>query len=176
MRTRGPHWTRFFLRDRRGAAALEFALLAPILLALIFGTIETGWTMVQSIMLDRALDTTVRSLRIGALENPTQQSVRQAICAEAMVLVDCDATLALEFIPIISTASYPADTARCVDRSGKLKPVLRFNPGGREQTVFVRACFMVEPLTPGLGLGLALPKDETGAFRIIAKSGFVNEP
>ena len=42
--------------------------------------------------------------------------------------------------------------------------------------MFVRACFVVSPLTPGLGLGLALPKDETGALRIIAKSGFVNEP
>jgi len=168
-------WQRF-RRDRRGATAVEFALVAPMLLALIFGTIETGWTMVQTIMLDRALDTTVRALRIGQLVNPTQQSVRQAICAEAMLLIDCNNALALEFVPIVNAASYPADNARCVDRSGALNPVLRFNTGGRAQTVFVRACFVVEPLTPGLGLGLALSKDSTGAYRIIAKSGFVNEP
>ena len=165
-----------FRRDRRGVAAVEFALLAPMLFALVFGTIEAGWTMVQTIMLDRALDTTIRSLRIGSLSNPTQQSVRAAICAEARVLADCETTLALEFIPIVSAASYPADTARCLDRSGALNPVLRFDAGARSQTVFVRACFVVEPLTPGLALGLALPKDETGAYRIVAKSGFVNEP
>ena len=165
-----------FWRDRRGASAVEFALVAPMLLAVLFGTIEAGWTMVQTIMLDRALDTTVRALRIGALPNPTQESVRATICDRAMVLVNCDATLALEFIPIVNAASYPADSERCIDRSGALNPVLRFNTGTRSQTVFVRACFVVDPLTPGLGLGLALPKDATGAYRIIAKSGFINEP
>jgi hypothetical protein len=165
-----------FGRDGRGVSAVEFALVAPMLFAVIFGTIEAGWTMVQSIMLDRALDTTVRSLRIGTLSNPTQQSVRATICERAMVLADCVNTLALEFIPIVNAASYPTDNERCVDRSGAINPVLRFNTGARSETVFVRACFVVEPLTPGLGLGLALPKDGTGAYRIISKSGFVNEP
>lgn len=167
---------RRFGRNRRGVAAVEFALVAPMLFAVIFGTIETGWTMVQTIMLDRAVDTTVRSLRIGTLPNPTQGSVRAAICSQAMVLANCETSLALEFIPIVSATSYPADTTRCINRSAPLSPVLRFNTGNRSQTVFVRACFVVEPLTPGIGLGLALPKDETGAYRIIAKSGFVNEP
>ena len=167
---------RRFLRDRRGVAALEFALVAPMVFALVFSTIEAGWTMVQTIMLDRALDRTVRSLRIGAIANPTQEKVRAVICGEAYVLVDCSNNLALEFIQIDSSADYPKDSERCVDRSGKINPVLRFNAGGRAKTVFVRACFVVDPLTPGLGLGLALPKDDTGAIRIIAKSGFINEP
>jgi Flp pilus assembly pilin Flp len=167
---------RRFGRSQRGVSAVEFALVAPMLFAVIFGSIESGWTMMQTIMLDRALDTTVRSLRIGQMVNPTQASVRAAICAEAMILADCTTALALEFIPIVNAASYPTDTERCVDRSGAINPVLRFDPGARSQTVFVRACFVVDPLTPGLGLGLALPKDETGGYRIIAKSGFVNEP
>lgn len=158
---------------------MEFALVAPMLFALIFSTIEAGWTMVQTIMLDRALDITVRSLRIGTLPNPTQASVRTAVCGHAMVLANCNQTLALEFIvipPMATASSYPSDSARCVDRGSAINPVLRFDPGARTQTVFVRACFVVDPLTPGLGLGLTLPKDSTGAYRIIAKSAFVNEP
>ncbi|HEV7293680.1 MAG TPA: TadE/TadG family type IV pilus assembly protein [Devosia sp.] len=165
-----------FLRHSKGAAAVEFALVVPLLLALIFSTIEAGWTMVQTIMLDRALDRTVRQLRIGSLPNPTQESVRIAVCDEALVLADCRANLALEFIPIINPTDYPSDQARCINRGGTLQPVLRFNPGARQQTVFVRACFVVEPLTPLLGLALALPKDESGAYRIVAKSAFANEP
>jgi Flp pilus assembly pilin Flp len=164
------------IRDQTGAAAIEFALVAPMLLALVFSTLEAGWTMVQTIMLDRALDITVRELRIGQIVNPTQSNVRARICSNAVVLFDCDKTLALEFIPITSEASYPTDADRCVDRNSKVAPVLRFDAGGRSQTVFVRACFVVEPFTPGLGLGMALPKDSTGAFRIIAKSAFANEP
>ena len=170
---------RRFLGDRRGVAALEFALVAPMLFAVMFSTIEAGWTMVQTIMLDRALDKTVRSLRIGAIANPTQETLRAALCSEALVLVDCNNMLTLEFVPLpanATAADYPSDSARCVNRNTAIKPVLRFDTGGRAKTVFVRACFVVEPLTPGLGLGLALPKDETGAQRIIAKSGFVNEP
>jgi Flp pilus assembly protein TadG len=170
---------RRFGKNQRGVSAVEFALIAPMLFAVIFGSIEVGWTMVQTIMLDRALDTTVRALRIGQLVNPTQASVRAAICAEARILADCTNALALEFIPIppgATAASYPSDAARCVNRGAAIQPVLRFDPGGRTQMVFVRACFVVDPLTPGLGLGLALPQDETGGYRIIAKSGFVNEP
>lgn len=160
----------------RGAAAIEFALIAPMLLALIFSTLEAGWTMVQTIMLDRALDLTVRELRIGKIASPTQASVRALVCRGAMVLFECDKNLALEFIPIINEGSYPTDSDRCINRSTPIAPVLRFDPGARAQDVFVRACFVVEPLTPGLGIGMALPKDSTGAFRIIAKSAYANEP
>lgn len=167
---------RRFLKDRRGATAVEFALVAPLLIALIFASIEAGWTMLQTIMLDRALDRTVRMLRIGQIPNPTQESVRAVVCQDAMVLANCDTSLTLEFVKINNGSGYPSDSARCINRSTPIRPVLQFDPGSRTDTVFVRACFVVSPLTPALGLGLALPKDETGALRIIAKSGFVNEP
>ncbi|WEK03239.1 MAG: pilus assembly protein [Candidatus Devosia phytovorans] len=167
---------RKFLKDRNGVAALEFALVAPMLFALIFASIEAGWLMVQTIMLDRALDKTVRSLRIGNIPNPTLDNVRAVLCSEAMVLADCQRTVTLEFVPILSPSDYPTDLARCANRLTGISPILRFNAGSRSQTVFVRACFVVEPFTPGLGLGLALSKDETGSIRIVAKSGFVNEP
>lgn len=163
-------------RDRRGAAAVEFALVVPVLLALIFSTLEAGWVMLQSIMLDRALDMTVRELRIGSFANPTQAEMRRRVCDRAMVLVDCDRGLALELIPVPNAASYPDDAVRCVNRDSEIAPVLRFTNGGRNQIMFVRACFVVSPMTPGLGLGLALSKDETGALRIVSKSAFANEP
>ncbi len=164
------------LGDRAGTAAIEFALVVPLLLVLVCSTLEAGWMMVQTIMLDRALDQTVRELRVGSFANPTQESMRQQVCSKALVLHDCVNTLALELIPIVNEASYPVDSARCVNRDSAIAPVLRFTPGGRSQTMFVRACFVVSPITPGLGLGLALPKDGTGALRIIAKSAFINEP
>jgi hypothetical protein len=167
---------RRFRRNTAGAAAVEFALVVPLLLSIIFSTMEAGWIMVQSIMLDRALDMTVRELRIGSFANPTQASMRQRVCERAMVLADCEQALALELIPITSSASYPTDAARCVERNTPIQPVLRFGAGLRAQTVFVRACFVVDPLTPMLGLALALPKDASGGIRIISKSGFINEP
>jgi Flp pilus assembly protein TadG len=168
---------RLFLGDRMGAAAVEFALVIPMLLVIVMSTLEAGWLMVQTIMLDRALDLAVRELRVGSLSNPTQETMRQRVCDKAVVLANCEQTIALELFPITPQGTgYPLDTTRCVNRDSPIAPVLRFNQGGRSQTMFVRACFVVSPITPGLGLGMALAKDATGALRIIAKSAFVNEP
>lgn len=167
---------RFLRRDTRGAAAIEFALVVPILLAIIFSTLEAGWIMVQTIMLDRALDMTVRELRIGSFAAPTQEKMRDRICEQAVVLADCRHTLALELIPVVDASSYPTDAARCLDRSTRIEPVLRFNPGQRSQMVFVRACYLVAPFTPNFALGLLLTKDANGDVRLVSKSGFINEP
>ncbi|WP_323013066.1 TadE/TadG family type IV pilus assembly protein [Devosia sp.] len=163
-------------RNSTGAAALEFAMIAPILIALILGTIETGWMMTQTMMLDRALDMTIREVRIGSFQNPTLERVRNRVCERAVVLADCQASLALEFLPIASKADYPTDSTRCMTRGSDPRPVLRFSIGNREQLVFVRACFIVAPITPMLAVLLSLPGDERGEHRLIAKSGFMNEP
>ena len=170
MRRRG------LARDKRGSAAVEFALVVPVLLAIILSTLEVGWIMVQSIMLDRALDITVRELRIGSFANPTQAKMRDMVCDRAQILINCKTTLALELIPILSPSSYPTDSARCVDRSSRIAPVLRFNAGARTQTIFVRACFVVEPITPMIGLSTVLSLDASGAMRLVSTSGFINEP
>lgn len=176
MTGRGKRRLKALRRDTRGAAGVEFALVLPVLLSIIFSTFEAGWFMVQSIMLDRALDLTVRELRIGSLADPTQSKVRERICEQAVVLADCEERLALELIPIVTSASYPVDTARCIERGSSIAPVLRFSNGLRAQTMFVRACYVVDPLTPDFALGLVLSKDETGALRLVSRSGFINEP
>src|SRR5690606_16681636 len=96
---RGRFFQKFW-RNPAGAAALEFAMVAPVPIGLILGTIELGWVMTQNMMLDRALDMTVREVRVGLLQNPTLERVRSKVCERAVVLTDCEESLALEFLPI----------------------------------------------------------------------------
>ncbi len=42
-------------RNRRGANAIEFALIAPILVMLLFGTMEYSWLFMTQITLDAAV-------------------------------------------------------------------------------------------------------------------------
>ena len=44
-----------FARDNRGVAAVEFALIAPIFLALILSLFETGWLMTKIALADNAV-------------------------------------------------------------------------------------------------------------------------
>src|SRR5690606_34376626 len=107
---------------RTGAAAIEFALIVPVLVVICLSTLEVGWYMVQTIMLDRAVDRTVRELRVGSFANPSQTSMRQRICQEAMVLIDCTENLTVELVPVTTPASYPQDRARCIHRDSPIKP------------------------------------------------------
>jgi hypothetical protein len=42
--------------------------------------------------------------------------------------------------------------------------------------MLIRACAKFDPLFPTSGLGFQLPRDNTGAYALIAATAFVNEP
>ncbi len=42
-------------RNQDGVAAMEFALIAPVLLLIVFATIEYGWYLTQSIVVNNAV-------------------------------------------------------------------------------------------------------------------------
>lgn len=168
--------TKSLLQSRDGAAAIEFAILAPVTLLLIFATLEAGWIITQSIMLDRGLAVASRSLQIGSLVDPTYEEVRARVCREAIILADCETALRLEFTPIDRESDFPAADAPCVDRKVPIAPATAFNPGRRAQMVYVRACYMLAPWSPGLKFGFAMPHSETGEVRLTSLFAFVNEP
>jgi hypothetical protein len=167
---------RRFLADRTGAAALEFAMVAPLFFALLLSTLEMGWTMTKVMMLERSLDQTVRDLRIGRPTGFTHDYVKSLICGDSIVLTDCGKNLLVELIPVPLGTPFPADNAKCVDRGATSQPVVEFDPGKRSELVFVRACYVTDPLTPGLGIGLNLNWNVDDGYFIVAHSVFLNEP
>ena len=50
-------------RDQRGVSAVEFAMLAPLMITMYFGSIEVS----QGISIDRKLSLTARTLQISDL-------------------------------------------------------------------------------------------------------------
>lgn len=166
---------RRFRHDRHGAAAIEFAILAPIVFGLVFSTFEAGWIMTQSIMLDRAVSRGSRALQVSGA-NFTYADFKKTVCDEAIILTDCVKSIRIEFTPINKPADFPTSATSCVDRSINIDPVTTYSGGQRSQIVFARACYVVNPIVPGLGFGLALPKDGTGRIHLTSRFAFVNEP
>ena len=54
--------------------------------------------------------------------------------------------------------------------------MVSFTPGVENEIMFIRVCYVVDPLFPSSGLGLRLKNDPTGGYRMIVTSAFANEP
>ncbi len=165
-----------FGSDTKGAATVEFVILAPILFTTVFSVFESGWLMTKYMMLDRGLDLAVREVRLGLDPTASETSIKAKVCEYALILRDCETSLMIEMTPIATVADIPTTATTCADRTGGTTPLASFATGARSQIMYVRACAVVDPIFPGMGIGLQLPKDASGGFALLATSVFVNEP
>ncbi|MCF6271686.1 MAG: pilus assembly protein [Rhodobacteraceae bacterium] len=166
---------RKFRDDDSANPTVEFVILIPVVMWIVFSVLESGWLLTQQTMLNRGINMAVRDLRIGIDPNPTHDSVKTDICRYATILRDCDSALQLELVE--NTSPISSATARCIDRASEIEPVVDWAPNPGPPVIMVlRACFVVDPLIPGAGLGALLPKDSTGGYNLVSYSAFLNEP
>ena len=83
-------------RSEEGNATIEFVMLFPIIMVLFLSVIEMGLMMTRYMMFERALDLSVREMRLDTEANYTQDSLRDAICTETLIARHCRKTLTLE--------------------------------------------------------------------------------
>jgi hypothetical protein len=176
--------TRRAARSESGNASVEFVFLFPLFLTLLISAIESGLMTMRYVWLDRALDITVRDLRLGIMpiDDPDAQdnhdAVKTAICNRGeLLLPDCMNTMHLELIQVDTTTwNVPDPNAACVDRTGVVNPPLTFQGRAQNEMMIIRACYIVDPLVPDIGLGARFQKDASGGVALIVSSAFVNEP
>ncbi len=87
-------------KGRSGSAAIEFAMLAPVLFLFLFGIIETGVLFFAGASLQNATDDTARLIRTGQMSgNLTASQIKIAICNEVSALISstsCNANLQVD--------------------------------------------------------------------------------
>jgi Flp pilus assembly protein TadG len=172
-----PNSLRRLARDRRGATAVEFAMVAPLFFALVFSVFETGWVMTQTVMLERSLDRTVRHLRVGGANAPkTYDAFVTQLCNETLVIPNCRNRILVEMFVVRAAGDFPAEGAQSVSTSSQSNTTPVYRPDNRSDVLFVRACVVIDPMTPGIGVALALPRDPQAGFRVVAASAYMNEP
>lgn len=174
----GRRLTRLW-RDEDGTSTMEFVLVVPAVMLIFTGAFEAGMLEIRYVMLDRSLDIAVRELRLGQIPSPTHDKLKAEICKRASLIPDCLNSVMLELRPVDTDNWTGINTsATCIDRSEDIntqKPP-NFNAGGDDQLMLVRACAVMDPIFPTTSLGLAMKKDATGAYHLVATSAFVNEP
>ena len=168
---------RVFRKREEGAASLEFVILFPAFAIILMSSIEAGMLMIRNVLLDHAVDVSVRSLRLGINPPGDEDELRKMICAQAKYLPDCENAVRVELVRVATdTWSMPSGRVTCVQRGEELQPVLQFQSGVEHEVMLLRACAVFDPFFPTTGLGLRLPKDSTGAYSLVSSSAFVVEP
>jgi hypothetical protein len=129
-------------------------------------------------MLERALDMTVRDIRLGTGSAPQHDEIKDLICERAGFIDDCAESLRLEMIELDPRAWSGLTTeADCIDKSEDIKPVRNFVNGQENRLMVMRACAMIDPVFPTTGLGKALIKDSAaGEYALVSMTAFVQEP
>ncbi|NUB44154.1 pilus assembly protein [Fertoebacter nigrum] len=164
-------------RCENGSATVEFVLTVPVLFTIFMASFESGLLMTRSILLEQAVDRTMRELRLGHLPNATHDSLKTEICDRTVILANCAGSILIELVPVnTNTWVMPTTTTTCADRSDEIQPVTTFTQGGENNIMLVRVCVIQDPIFPTTGIGLALPKDGSGGYGLLAASAFVNEP
>ncbi len=166
---------RRFVAARRGATAVEFALVAAPFLALMFGVLELGLVFMVSTTLDNATEAAARTIRTGQLQGAggSASSFKTAVCDNMTWLgSSCSGKLTVDvrtFPKFADVAMSDPVTDGAVDASKTA-----FTPGNGEDIVVVRAYYEWTLITPMLNAGLA---NLGGTKRLVYSTvTFRNEP
>lgn len=167
--------------EEEGTATIEFVLFFPLFMTVFMSAFESGLLMTRQVMLERAMDLSIRNLRLGLWDDPanppTAEMLKQEICAWATVIPDCMDSLMMELRPVSTATWTPLDpNITCVERDEVLQPVVEFNVGVENEMMLVRACAVFDPIFRSSAWGLNLPLDPSGGYQLAATSAFVNEP
>lgn len=182
-------------RNRDGAAALEFALLAVPFLLLVFAIFETFLAFAGEQLLANAVETMSRKLRTGEITfgqgkptDVTEAEFRQLFCDEISILKMCSETeatnpekLYLDVRQFASFAEMPrevpkltSDTYSDIDTSD-----FAFSPGGPESRNMLRAYYrwqiMTDLMRPYITNIRPANKPVPTDFLIVQTAAFENE-
>ena len=175
--------TRFFKRLRKtlrrddGTASVEFVIAVPVILTIFMASFEAGFFMIRSVMLEQAVDMTMREVRLGHFPTVDAATLKDAICDRIIMFSTCQSAMMIEMERVTTdTWNLPNDLTSCVNRSENTEPAVEMQIGQQNEMILVRACIMQDALFPSTGIALELPLDNQGGYALFSKSAYVVEP
>ena len=166
-----------FRRDEDANITVGFVIMFPIMITMFMASFEIGLLMTRQVMLDRAVDVTIRSLRMGEIPGADQDTLRTIICDRASIIPDCSANLLIELRPVSTSpwADLAGSSTTCINRDEDIE-LPTVNAGAPQEVMLVRVCSVFDPIFPTSTLGIQFNTDEFGGYALVSTSAFVNEP
>lgn len=166
---------RRFSREKDGAQALEFALVAGPFFLMLFAVIEIAYMFFVTTALEDATADAARQIRTGELQlagTANATTLKNEICAKLSIAVQCDGRLDVDVRTFsnFSSANAPSPINGGVYDNSDLQEDF----GGAGDIVVARAFYRWKVFVPQLGTGLA--DIGNGERLLIASQAFRNEP
>lgn len=171
------HWQRF-LRSEAGVATIEFTIAVPLVLSILFSSIDFGAVMLRQVSLHRGVDMAVREVMLGNVPSSGIGDLRTLICNQVMLVPNCESNLTIELRPIDTTTWAGLNSpVRCINRSASIQPTLTFNPSsGNQDLMMINVCASADPFISMTGYILGLNVSSWGDYLVVSTSAFTNEP
>ena len=164
-------------RREDGTASMEFVLMVPVVLLIFMSSFESGLLMTREILLEQAVDLTMRELRLGHYPVVSNVVLSREICSRTIIFPNCEQNIVIELDRITTTTwAVPTNITRCINSSAPVQPVVNLNAGQENDLMLVRVCVSLPAMFPHMGLALAMPMDSLGNYILLARSAFVVEP
>lgn len=169
--------SRLFRRSEKGTATLEFVIVFPIVMFLLIATFETAMLLMRQVMLERALDNSVRLLRLTNDSTVSTDQIAAHICQNTLIMPNCQDVVVVD-LRVVDPPEYelPAEDTLCVDADGNVNPLNEFSMGADNEFMIVRVCAEVQRILPISGFGLNFTRDNNDNLHMTSASVFVNEP
>ena len=167
---------RRFARDRKGATAVEFGLIAIPFFVMLVGLGEVSIMQIAQTNLDMAVGDAARRVRTGEVQTNEQSAsqVSAEICTNLnrLITVECSGNL---FLDVRTYESFNAVANPNPIVNGAVDPDgVEFDPGGPGDIVLVRGLYRWEIITPFFS---SIFGNMAGGDRLLVSSILVrNEP
>ena len=167
---------REFRRNDEGTAAIEFTIIAPIFFAMMFSFYDVGMLMLRQVMLNQAVDMTMREVRIAKPGEWDARRFIDTVCGRTYVLPKCKATMMVDQQAVGRLAvNLPADNVPCRNPKNTTIAPMQYSPSSSGQVMFLRVCAVASPLLPGYAFARHLPTNSAGEVQIITTTAFMGE-
>jgi hypothetical protein len=169
------------LRAKRGATALEFAILAVPLWMILLCLFELGLDFYTQLALDYAVQEGARKLQTGAGNAATSAAIFKTDCLCPVVagFLNCR-QIKLRVFPVTAADYYlnAVSGAGAIPLSNGILSTSgwSFTPGSAATPMFLQAIYTSVPVVAGFIPGFAV-RSATGLVHVTSSTiGFINEP
>jgi Flp pilus assembly protein TadG len=171
-----------FIKDSKGATAVEFGLIALPFFALIVALVQAFLLFFAQSLLENAVRKSARQILTGQVQSAdasmTQAAAMSAfhntVCTNAAVLFTCSGLMVDVQVANNWTSANTGMPTLTYDTNGNVSNSWQFNPGNAGDIVVVRVIYLWPVFFGPIAFNLA--NQPNGTREIMASAAFQNEP